>query len=649
MSATDPIHADFGAACRPTRDVIQLDPLPGIAIDDALSLWPLPKSSSSQARGRQLIQSGNILPYFILRNRNPEPIHHILRCVRVRWGAFGIIERPYLDLEFWDAHSGFYDKCFLEHWRSCVRLHFFSLKSTAPHKLLAGSAAEAIEQKARKEMITHFKTGLSWSEIQAQVGDGLAYRGYCVLRPTMSFCVGRTAICFDERAHQELIESYGGDRVDAVRHFGLLKEEEGKPYLKASHKCTAHLLATRLTIDTVEFMQQDPNLGPCATVSMWVATHITSEKFGLNKFNYSTITRQAIGAWNRDRQSTATFEPSDLDTGGLYPSEMRNAISQTGGRGLTIWVKKRPPENESLRLQQELYSFVESGIPVILCLNDLPNGRGIGHAVVVVGHHLSSWSNLNNGVGSNSLTPANAVIPSASNHHFLLSSAVRTYYAHDDSYGPFNRITFFPDGGQEEYGRLVALQPTEPKTERRRLGGPLDSPMVRVGRDELSVKFLQGLVVPLSPLTNGDSSGPLEHVLGVFDRRFLGPITAAVSKRPPFLWRSLLMEGAEFKASTQHRYSREVISWYASMMLPRYVWLFELSVVNDHLWERQFYPHAQRDIVGEFLCDPTTPSRDPRCLSMRLLNVGYDYRDGGAKPHRFAGDSHICSSYLEEP
>ena len=68
-------------------------------------------------------------------------------------------------------------------------------------------------------------------------------------------------------------------------------------------------------------------------------------------------------------------------------------------------------------------------------------------------------------------------------------------------------------------------------------------------------------------------------------------------------------------------------------MLPKYVWVFEFSLIDDESpMDRQFAPALSREILGEFLVDPTTPPYAFRCLACRIGEYGYDYRRGIEEP-----------------
>jgi len=75
----------------------------------------------------------------------------------------------------------------------------------------------------------------------------------------------------------------------------IAEEFDGRPFLKVAQPCVANLLSAHFVIDAPEFIQQDPNLGHCATASLWVTTRAMARRFGTNQYQYGTITRQAMG------------------------------------------------------------------------------------------------------------------------------------------------------------------------------------------------------------------------------------------------------------------------------------------------------------------------------------------------------------------
>jgi len=367
------------------------------------------------------LDEGNPFRRYIQNNRPGAmwPIRSVLSSVTRRFNAFAILESPYLDLDFWDNHSRFYSGSFKRYRVWCERVHFFEgAQDDAPKlcDLLLKGASEADVSKAME----------------------VRYLGYCVLRPTPAFVVSRTALTFDER-----------DGSQTSGRVPMLDEEkESKPFLKVKYSCESHILNARFRLTSVEFIQQDPNLGHCGTAALWVATKAMACQFGTNRFQYGTITLQAIGGWNRERDVSVVYDPSNMDSG-VSVSEMRNALAETGVNSLPFMPhRQETPEAAFGRISHEVYSFLESGIPVLLCFEKVATGDA--HVVVTVGHGLPGHADVT------SLIPACDVVSGSSpaaglcKRHRLMSSVVNTYYAHDDSYGPFNRVLMLGgDKGEE--------------------------------------------------------------------------------------------------------------------------------------------------------------------------------------------------------
>jgi hypothetical protein len=96
------------------------------------------------------------------------------------------------------------------------------------------------------------------------------------------------------------------------------------------------------------------------------------------------------------------------------------------------------------------------------------------------------------------------------------------------------------------------------------------------------------------------------------------------------------VEGADFKHSLATRgYSPRLRTWYASLHLAKYVWLYEVTMVPgaslEH-WNGVSSKH--RKIHGEFLYDATTPDYDVHLLAERFLTA---YPDEDS-PHRRRDD-----------
>lgn len=587
---------------------ITLEPISSSSLREVIRYWDshakdLDKFAVKEAVGR------NPLARYIAFNTNPDPVRRVLSSVLTRWQCFGVLETPYTDLDFLDHYAEFYARSFIQTSPLCARLHFFSCD---------GDLNDDISEIDANTLCTALRRGLEWKTRGNEFAH-YHYRGYCVLRPTNSFVVGRTAIQFDSRS--------AADIPSPVKELITDNEEGGRPCLNTSISCSATLLTTHLSVpNTVEFIQQDPNLGACATASVWVASRILAERFNLNKFAYPTITRQASRLGSNDQQLNQNIENSAASEG-LAPSQICAALAETGAYPQIIGTKPGKTRHvHSMRLKQELYTLVESGIPVLMLVTDDNN---VGHAVVAVGHNLPRID-------------VDAVLPSAleclpgtveeiSSRHILLSSCISVFYTHDDRYGPYNRVTF--DSVEESLEEQInALDPTSPNSEDAVESPPNLVPVSVGGRDSEPHNLVQ-LIAPIPPSIRQNSLDSLTHLLSHFDMYYkqvlehslnelAGPDTA-------FVWRSLLVEKSHFKRSIVYRnYNRDLIEWYAQLRLPKYVWLFEVTVVPRQSVNSLFSPVFEHKIHGEYLFDPTTPRDEPLCLTARFMGFGRDYTRG---------------------
>lgn len=506
-------------------------------------------------------------------NVNAMPIRSVVASLRAHFDVFGVLETPYRDLEFWDAYIGFYAEAFKPYPLNCKRVHFFS-----------GDHARA------QELVEAILAGHSPDEPR---GTGLPhheYRGYLVLRPLSSFCVARAAVTFDETPC--------GQKPGIPVHPA---ETNTVPYCTARQKCSVNLLNGKFCISTPEFIQQDPNIGVCATASVWVSSNLMHSRFKTNRFGYRTITRQALGGSPGNPQASM-FQAEELARG-LSTREMKTALRATGAGTLDTRVATpgQDPKSALWSACHFTYSMVESEIPVLLCTSG-PNGEN--HVVVAVGHALPQRVDL---------TKAEPIAAWCGNarltrhRHYAISSLVRLYYAHDDSYGPFNRIHF--------------AEGRSPSCRDRIRGKTLPKVVLDVGRDR-SVRYLQEIVSPVPPMVRHGCMGPLEHVISVVEK-YADAFSDTIPAATAFVWRSLLIEGAEFKRSVPRRgYSDELRAWYAQMHLPKYVWLYEFTLVHEEDqsdWLGISGDH--RVIHGEFLYDATTPEYDVSCVCWRILAV----------------------------
>lgn len=213
---------------------ITLTPVTRQDISEVLDLWDGSRHLDGQAQ-HALLSKAPASPFhhwITRKNDEPTPIRTVLSIVQRRYDAFGILEGPYLDLEFWDSYVEFYATSFSHTSRECKRLHLFSGDETKVDDLL--------------NLLKEGKT-------QQQILDaGFTYRGYCVFRPISSNVVGRCAIEFDAQPVADLLK----------RGIKLRDGRPGRPFLKVEQICKAVLLNTEFRFKAAEFIQQDPCQSP---------------------------------------------------------------------------------------------------------------------------------------------------------------------------------------------------------------------------------------------------------------------------------------------------------------------------------------------------------------------------------------------------
>ena len=569
-------------------DEIDISILSGKRIDDVLSLWDENFNFNEVALDDD---PDHPLFCYLKYNQKNQPLRSILCSARTHHNAFAIIEDPYLDLEFWDGHSGYYAQSFSQYKINSKRLHFFSGEEKHAELL----RRLLLQGECQREIVK--QTKLHWC-------------GYCVLRPIHSYVVGRTAIEFDETCSDKL----------PARVKILEEEKGGRPFLKAKQQCSANLLNCRFNIETTEFIQQDPNLGQCATASLWVATQLMANKFGTHRFHYSTITQHALGHWNRDRETTTNYDFSDED--GLTPSEIKNAIAATGAKFFTFV----PNDNESseqtfMRLSHEIYSFMESGFPVLLCMSNLSDDSA--HVVAVVGHSLPKVESLCSYSNASSLLQEK-YRDEKTDRHYLLGGIINVYYVHDDAYGPFNRIVFTRETNSSQEKNCACETVLCKLIKKKKIDNDRGTFVLRVGRGRTKYQ-LDKAIVPVEPNVKSSSVAPFRSLIKRFNELYCD----GFKKKEVFLWRSLLVEGSEFKQSICKRnYSPTLRKWYANLHLPKYIWLYELTVVVPSDISIYFHHegYTARPIDGEFIYDATVSSLKTRLLTERFLGCYRDYR-----------------------
>lgn len=393
-------------------------------------------------------------------------------------------------------------------------------------------------------------------------------------------------------------------------------EEHGIPYCTTSIRNIGHLNGVQLDILAPPFTQQNPAIGVCATASLWSASKILAERFDLNKFSYDTITKQAISP-----KGSHPSVRTDWKFGqGLTSTEIREALSCTGASVLVLPPAKGEAKSAQARMRLLAYTFVESGLPVIACYVTSQSG----HAVTLVGHLLPNGGAENDTAESE----AELVYGKYINHdrHHLIGMSTQLYYAHNDAYGPYDRIQILSD---QEASKSKATKPKHVA--------------IATGRDKKDAS-LAALLVPLPPYVQNQPERVLADAIARFDVYF-NPDKEKGNKQK-VLWRCLLASSSDFKQSLLRRqFDCKIQERYIGMHLPLYIWLVEFTIVHgESLPEGESIPTgSNRKVHGEFVYDCTTPYYEPFCVSIRVGNRFRDCRiDNGLLPTGAQRSSYSC-------
>ena len=229
-----------------------------------------------------------------------------------------------------------------------MRLHFFDV----PHQSIANCADAASRASALKAAA---KAGL--------------YVGFVVVRPVSEAPVGRAVIASLQQDDQLI------DSLD----------------VRSTHK--VHVLGAELEVRGVPFTQQDSRISACAQASIWMCGRHFHARHGGPWFSTSEITKAAL-------QPTDGVIASSLPagSGGLSGDNMLRALHAMQRHPLSYAPSRVDPTTGALiwpsQLQPEaiITRYVDSGIPVIVCLRSWIPGQSIGHAVVAVGTTFASHS-----------------------------------------------------------------------------------------------------------------------------------------------------------------------------------------------------------------------------------------------------------------
>lgn len=173
------------------------------------------------------------------------------------------------------------------------------------------------------------------------------FSGYAIIRPTPNRPIGRSVISPKSLTHQNFICCLATFRID---FFGIKLSVNGFPHIS-----------------------QDQESITCAESSLWSIVQYYSHKYN----EYNPLTPSKIRKILDDSASKRLI-PSE----GLTISQISFAMSKLGF-GSMIYHNKNVKELDTI-----LYSYIESGIPVIVGIEN--KSETFRHAVVCFGHEINN-------------------------------------------------------------------------------------------------------------------------------------------------------------------------------------------------------------------------------------------------------------------
>lgn len=310
-----------------------------------------------------------------------------------------VIEDEYISKDFLHDYASYYAFCFEQYPKFCKRVHFFSNSFTESEfqKVILGKEVD------NKEF---------WEK----------YLGFIVVKPIPVTVIGYT-----------ILKTYSSSPDFDARNFWGIR------------KYKVHCYGNEIELNSLAFQEQDSVLSACATTAIWIMLNKASADFHTILKSPSQITKDAA---NVSPDGSRLFPNRGLNllqicqailNSGLVSEVKQPDYSLKNADGAII---AKIVSNQYLKKILSAYSPI--GIPIILVVN-VPNGTSYGlHAITVSGFKQKS--------------PV-AILPKA--EITWLSENIEKFYAHDDQWGPFARISFKNDAELVTPWTLL-LAPTQP-------------------------------------------------------------------------------------------------------------------------------------------------------------------------------------------
>ncbi|MEM6779558.1 MAG: hypothetical protein AAF670_18025 [Planctomycetota bacterium] len=449
-----------------------------------------------------------------------------------------LIESEYLCRDFRSLHSNFYSRKFRPRTGRCDRLHFFSQQGLSADKILLGDADEG-------------------------------YIGASVIEPLATRCLGRTIIDpykigFDDQRFYCLATDF------SHRIGGAEYKVRGFPY-----------------------RSQDSEATVCAHTVLWSVARYLSQQYPtyaeVLPFDLVQLAGRRHGRVFPQHGMTFEDYSEILDHVGCHPL----ILSGLGNDGRPLHVHSA----ERRTFDDDLYAYVESGVPVICSFGD--------HVVSLIGHTAGDES-----VPDNAIEKADPddddLHGAAPEIEFVNSSRlIGQYVAIDDNEFPY---------------RLVANE-----------GGPLKESVY-----SRSVQEISTCVIPLPDETYLEPGEVRTYAKKLMSAREVRSVVArtladdeisdlADGRPMRVIFRQLLTTGRALKKRKLEAWRRSERAGVGSSVgqvgpdqglrepqqiaLPQFVWLVEFSTVRLR---------SQNRVFGELLLDATAGETDLDYIFLRI-------------------------------
>lgn len=468
---------------------------------------------------------------------NNSPAQAILQHIQNLNCKSVILEKNYVSKDFLEGYGEFYSKRFKPYESRCTRIHFFG--------------CEVIEE-----------------DLVDLVSKKKEYLGYVTMHPTPAFNIGKTVLL-------PLIADSNSDFV-----VGKIPS-------------AVNLSGSSLQVIGVPFMQQDQQVGACATACLWIALQCLSEKFGTRDLSPAEITRCAT----RYDVTPGRAIPSP----GLTSGQICQAIREAGFEPEVFDCISSRSRSETKAL---IYRYIESELPVILGIINLHSG--VRHAIVAIGHSYAS-----------NPTPHRLPVPGSPGREYISTAEWigETLYVNDDRLGPYRKLTIWSDS------RVATLGQSNPYPQGMFVtieGDPspwlIQTAIVPVPR-EVSLKGDVAEQLAVSNLLLFDQIVDTVPALKALN---IPPFTAT----PPVL-RVHLIKSNDFKIAHGQRGDIPSLTKqiFRGMPLPKYIWhvgITEIGLMNQsNVGERKYQAEMLLDATELPYASPLLGLYHPKFLIRR--------------------------------